>query len=233
MRGPGECAVHRARRWWWPTIPGSLPLDAIMLQTGLHDEHPAHRNLRLLGADLVYELPVPVLPGPQAGHTRACPANADGCCSTASWSACSPRGSRASASRSATGTSCAGSAAAGSRSPRCAPGCRSSRARSSAPRRSTRCSATPSRWPGLLRLPYFPITPAVPVAGPGRRGAAAVPVDHRVLPAGADHRLPGRAPGGTRPPSPSWPPGPRHDPGQAGRPAGRARPGVRLVSQAG
>ena len=37
---------------------GTLPLDAIMLQTGLHDDHPAHRNLRLLGADLVYELPV-------------------------------------------------------------------------------------------------------------------------------------------------------------------------------
>jgi len=36
---------------------GTLPLDAIMLQTGLHDEHPQHRNLRLLGADLVYEIP--------------------------------------------------------------------------------------------------------------------------------------------------------------------------------
>ena len=36
---------------------GVLPFDAIMLQTGLHDEHPQHRNIRLLGADLVYELP--------------------------------------------------------------------------------------------------------------------------------------------------------------------------------
>ena len=41
----------------------------------------------------------------------------------------------------------------------------------------------------LLRLPYFPITPLFPWLGPGRHGAAAVPVDHRVLPAGADQRL--------------------------------------------
>jgi len=56
---------------------GTLPVDAVMLQAGLHDEHPTHRNLRLLGADLVYEIP---LLGPVArkgGHTRACPANAD------------------------------------------------------------------------------------------------------------------------------------------------------------
>ncbi|HUL26677.1 MAG TPA: lysophospholipid acyltransferase family protein [Streptosporangiaceae bacterium] len=55
---------------------GTLPVDAIMLQAGLHDEHPAHRSLRLLGADLVYDIP---LLGPLArkgGHTRACPANA-------------------------------------------------------------------------------------------------------------------------------------------------------------
>jgi 1-acyl-sn-glycerol-3-phosphate acyltransferase len=55
---------------------GTLPIDAVMLQAGLHDEHPAHRNLRLLGADLLYEVP---LLGPLArkgGHTRACPANA-------------------------------------------------------------------------------------------------------------------------------------------------------------
>ena len=37
---------------------GVLPFDAVMLQTGIFDEHPAHRNLRLLGADLVYEIPL-------------------------------------------------------------------------------------------------------------------------------------------------------------------------------
>jgi len=55
---------------------GVLPLDAIMLQSGLHDEHPAHRNLRLLGADLVYELPGLSQLARKAGHTRASPAGA-------------------------------------------------------------------------------------------------------------------------------------------------------------
>ena len=55
---------------------GTLPFDAIMLQAGLHDEHPAHRNLRLLGADLVYEVPLLGAVASRAGHTRASPANA-------------------------------------------------------------------------------------------------------------------------------------------------------------
>ena len=55
---------------------GVLPLDAIMLQTGVHDEHPAHRNLRLLGADLVYEVPGLSYLARRSGHIRACPANA-------------------------------------------------------------------------------------------------------------------------------------------------------------
>jgi 1-acyl-sn-glycerol-3-phosphate acyltransferase len=55
---------------------GTLPVDAVMLQAGLHDEHPTHRNLRLLGADLVYELPLLAPLARKGGHTRACPANA-------------------------------------------------------------------------------------------------------------------------------------------------------------
>ena len=55
---------------------GALPLDAVMLQAGLHDEHPAHRNLRLLGADLVYQVPGLATVARRAGHTRASPANA-------------------------------------------------------------------------------------------------------------------------------------------------------------
>jgi 1-acyl-sn-glycerol-3-phosphate acyltransferase len=55
---------------------GVLPLDAIMLQSGLHDEHPGHRNLRLLGADLVYELPVLSQLARKGGHTRASPSGA-------------------------------------------------------------------------------------------------------------------------------------------------------------
>jgi 1-acyl-sn-glycerol-3-phosphate acyltransferase len=55
---------------------GTLPLDALMLQTGLHDEHPAHRNLRLLGADLVYDVPLLGAMARRAGHIPACQANA-------------------------------------------------------------------------------------------------------------------------------------------------------------
>ena len=56
---------------------GVLPLDAIMLQAGVYADHPAHRNLRLLGADLVYELPVLASLARRSGHTRAAPACAD------------------------------------------------------------------------------------------------------------------------------------------------------------
>jgi 1-acyl-sn-glycerol-3-phosphate acyltransferase len=56
---------------------GTLPMDAIMLQVGLHDEHPAHRNLRLLGANLVYEVPLLSALARKGGHIRAARANAD------------------------------------------------------------------------------------------------------------------------------------------------------------
>jgi 1-acyl-sn-glycerol-3-phosphate acyltransferase len=50
---------------------GVLPLDAIMLQIGTFDEHPQHRNLRLLSADLVYEVPVLAGMARSSGHIRA------------------------------------------------------------------------------------------------------------------------------------------------------------------
>jgi 1-acyl-sn-glycerol-3-phosphate acyltransferase len=56
---------------------GVLPLDAIMLQAGLYDEHPAHRNLRVLSADLVYELPVLAGLARRSGHARASPGCAE------------------------------------------------------------------------------------------------------------------------------------------------------------
>lgn len=55
---------------------GTLPLDAIMLQAGMHDEHPAHRNLRVLGADLVYQLPLIGALARKSGHIPANPDNA-------------------------------------------------------------------------------------------------------------------------------------------------------------
>jgi 1-acyl-sn-glycerol-3-phosphate acyltransferase len=56
---------------------GVLPFDAIMLQAGLFDEHPAHRHLRLLGADLVYAVPGLATLARRSGHVRAGPAQAD------------------------------------------------------------------------------------------------------------------------------------------------------------
>jgi 1-acyl-sn-glycerol-3-phosphate acyltransferase len=56
---------------------GVLPFDALMLQTGVYDEHPQHRNLRVLSADLVYELPVLSDLARRSGHIRADPEEAD------------------------------------------------------------------------------------------------------------------------------------------------------------
>jgi 1-acyl-sn-glycerol-3-phosphate acyltransferase len=56
---------------------GVLPLDAIMLQAGVYAEHAGHRNLRLLGADLVYEIPGLASMARRSGHTRAAPDCAD------------------------------------------------------------------------------------------------------------------------------------------------------------
>jgi 1-acyl-sn-glycerol-3-phosphate acyltransferase len=56
---------------------GTLPMDALMLQVGLHDEHPASRNLRVLSADLVHEIPLLSALARKSGHIRAAPANAD------------------------------------------------------------------------------------------------------------------------------------------------------------
>lgn len=50
---------------------GTLPLDALMLQIALRDHHPAHRALRLLAADLVFDLPVLRTLARKAGHTAA------------------------------------------------------------------------------------------------------------------------------------------------------------------
>jgi 1-acyl-sn-glycerol-3-phosphate acyltransferase len=55
---------------------GVLPFDAIMLQAGIYAEHPEHRNLRLLGADLVYTLPLLASLARRSGHTRADPEEA-------------------------------------------------------------------------------------------------------------------------------------------------------------
>ncbi|PRZ39064.1 1-acyl-sn-glycerol-3-phosphate acyltransferase [Antricoccus suffuscus] len=56
---------------------GTIPLDALMLWTGIHDELPEHRFLRLLGADLVFTTPVLGQLARKAGNTLACAPDAE------------------------------------------------------------------------------------------------------------------------------------------------------------
>jgi 1-acyl-sn-glycerol-3-phosphate acyltransferase len=56
---------------------GTVALDAIMTQVVLHDQHPAHRNLRMLGANLVFQSPVVGEIARKSGHTLACNPDAE------------------------------------------------------------------------------------------------------------------------------------------------------------
>ena len=56
---------------------GTIPIDAVMTALALLDHHPAHRHLRMLGADLVFTLPVVAPLARKAGNTLACSADAE------------------------------------------------------------------------------------------------------------------------------------------------------------
>ncbi|WP_246127841.1 lysophospholipid acyltransferase family protein [Amycolatopsis rhizosphaerae] len=56
---------------------GTLPLDAVMTAVAVHDEHPAHRHLRMLGADLVFRTPVLGALARKSGQTLACSPDAE------------------------------------------------------------------------------------------------------------------------------------------------------------
>ena len=56
---------------------GTVPVDSLMLSLAVHDEHPARRHLRLLGADLVFRLPVLSELARKTGGTLACNADAE------------------------------------------------------------------------------------------------------------------------------------------------------------
>ncbi|WP_155373986.1 lysophospholipid acyltransferase family protein [Catellatospora vulcania] len=51
---------------------GTVALDALMLSVACHDEHPAHRYLRLLGADFVFRMPFVSELARKSGATLAC-----------------------------------------------------------------------------------------------------------------------------------------------------------------
>ena len=56
---------------------GTVPLDSLMTQIALLDHHPAHRHLRMLGADLVFQTPVISELARKSGTTLACNADAE------------------------------------------------------------------------------------------------------------------------------------------------------------
>lgn len=56
---------------------GTIAVDAVMTQLALLDHHPAHRHLRMLGADLVFSLPLLAPLARKGGSTLACSADAE------------------------------------------------------------------------------------------------------------------------------------------------------------
>ncbi|MCX2933239.1 lysophospholipid acyltransferase family protein [Mycobacterium sp. CVI_P3] len=50
---------------------GTLPFDGLMLSVAVHDHHPEHRDLRLLAADMVFDMPMMGPIARKAGHTMA------------------------------------------------------------------------------------------------------------------------------------------------------------------
>jgi 1-acyl-sn-glycerol-3-phosphate acyltransferase len=56
---------------------GTLPVDALMLTMAVHDETPTRRHLRLLGADLVFRVPVLSELARKFGTTLACNPDAE------------------------------------------------------------------------------------------------------------------------------------------------------------
>ena len=56
---------------------GTVALDSVMTQIALRDHHPAHRELRMLAADLVFRLPLVGEYARKSGSTLACAADAE------------------------------------------------------------------------------------------------------------------------------------------------------------
>ena len=55
---------------------GTLPWDAVMTAVAVHDNHPERKHLRMLGADLVFKVPVLGSIARKTGQTLACSSDA-------------------------------------------------------------------------------------------------------------------------------------------------------------
>ncbi|HTM83871.1 MAG TPA: lysophospholipid acyltransferase family protein [Mycobacterium sp.] len=145
---------------------GVLPLDALMLSVAVHDHHPTNRDLRMLGADLVFDLPVVGPAARKAGHTMACTVDANRLLAAGQLTAVFPEGYKGLGKRykdryklQRFGRGGFVSAALQAKAP------------------IVPCSIVGSEeiYPmiadvkllaRLLGVPYFPITPLFPLAGP-------------------------------------------------------------------
>lgn len=145
---------------------GVLPFDGMMLSVAVKDHHPVHRDLRLLAADLVFDMPMVGQAARKAGHTMACTSDAHRLLAAGELTAVFPEGykglgkqfkDRYKLQRFGRG------------------GFVSAALRTKAP--IVPCSIVGSEeiYPmmadvkllaRLLGLPYFPVTPLFPVAGP-------------------------------------------------------------------
>lgn len=56
---------------------GVIPIDGLMASVAVHDRTPNHRPMRMLAADLVFEMPVVSTLARKAGHTLACNPDAE------------------------------------------------------------------------------------------------------------------------------------------------------------
>ncbi len=168
---------------------GVLPFDGLMTAVAVHDKHPTHRDLRLLAADMVFDMPMIGQAARKAGHTMACTADAHRLLAAGELTAVFPEGykglgkhfkDRYKLQRFGRG------------------GFVGAALRTKAP--IVPCSIVGSEeiYPmiadvkllaRLFGLPYFPVTPLFPLAGPARNGAAAVEVAHPVRRADLDRRL--------------------------------------------
>jgi 1-acyl-sn-glycerol-3-phosphate acyltransferase len=71
---------------------GVLPFDGLMASVAVHDKHPANRALRLLAADMVFDSPLLSQAARRAGHTMACTADANRLLSKGELTAVFPEG---------------------------------------------------------------------------------------------------------------------------------------------
>ena len=145
---------------------GVLPFDGLMTSVAVRDHHPAHRDLRLLAADMVFDMPGVGQAARKAGHTMACTDDAHRLLAAGELTAVFPEGykglgkrfkDRYKLQRFGRG------------------GFVSAALRTKAP--IVPCSIVGSEeiYPmvadvkllaRLLGLPYFPVTPLFPLAGP-------------------------------------------------------------------